>query len=162
MSEHDDTEVPEGESPYGDPRERERPLILVADDDPEIRKVLEAFFEDQDCDLIESGDGAEALENIIVYKPNLVVLDVMMPELNGWQICKYVKSRDEYEDVGIIMLTAIGPVNNELTSPLFGADDYIDKPFEFDELEFKVRKVLADKKALAEGEGSDTEGDDDA
>lgn len=120
---------------------------MIADDDPEIRRLLQTFFEDQECDLIESVDGAEALENIIVYKPNLVVLDVMMPELNGWQICKYVKSRDEYADVGVIMLTAIGPVNNELTSPLFGADDYVDKPFDFDELEFKVRKVLSDKKA---------------
>jgi len=133
-------------SPYGDPLERERPLILIADDDPEIRRLLVAFFGDQDCDLIESSDGASALENIIVNRPNLVVLDVMMPELNGWQICKYVKSHDEYDDVGVIMLTAIGPVNNELTSPLFGADDYIDKPFDFDELEFKVRKVLAEKR----------------
>lgn len=134
------------ESPYGNPATRERPVILIADDDPEIRRLLTVFFEDQDCDLLESSDGADALETIIVNKPNLVVLDVMMPELNGWQICKYVKSRDEYADVGIIMLTAIGPVNNELTSPLFGADDYIDKPFEFDELEFKVRKVLAEKR----------------
>jgi len=137
------------DSAYGEPGDRERPLILVADDDPEIRKLLRVYLEDQDCDLIESSDGADALENVIVYKPDLVILDVMMPELNGWQICKYVKSRDEYSDVGIIMLTAIGPVNNELTSPLFGADDYIDKPFEFDELEFKIRKVLSDKKKAA-------------
>jgi DNA-binding response OmpR family regulator len=136
------------ESPYGAPADRERPLILIADDDPEIRRLLTAFFEDQDCDLLESSDGADALEQIIVNRPNLVVLDVMMPELNGWQICKYVKQRDEYEGVGIIMLTAIGPVNNELTSPLFGADDYIDKPFDFDELEFKVRKVLAEKRKV--------------
>ena len=126
--------------------ERERPLILIADDDPEVRRLLMAFFGDQDCDLLESSNGSDALESIILNQPNLVVLDVMMPELNGWQICKYVKSKPEYEGVGIIMLTAIGPVNNELTSPLFGADDYIDKPFEFDELEFKVRKVLADKR----------------
>lgn len=146
MSDEEIEEI-EGESPYGPPQEREKPLIMIADDDMEIRTLLKTFFEDQDCNLIESADGAEALENIIVNKPNLVILDVMMPELNGWQICKYVKSRDEYSDVGVIMLTAIGPVNNELTSPLFGADDYIDKPFDFDELEFKVRKVLADKRA---------------
>ena len=133
-------------SPFGDARDRERPLILIADDDPEIRRLLMTFFSEQDCDLLESSDGADALENIIVNRPNLVVLDVMMPELNGWQICKYVKSREDYAEVGIIMLTAIGPVNNELTSPLFGADDYIDKPFDFDELEFKVRKVLAEKR----------------
>ncbi len=133
--------------PYDDPQTRKRPLIMIADDDHEIRNLLRTFFEEQDVDLIESKNGAEALENIITYRPNLVILDVMMPELNGWQICKYVKSREEYEDVGIIMLTAIGPVNNELTSPLFGADDYMDKPFDFDVLEEKVNKVLAAKKA---------------
>lgn len=135
-------------SQYGEPGQRDRPLILVADDDVEIRKILRAHFEEMDCDLIEAADGAETLENIIVHQPNLVILDVMMPELNGWEICKYVRQRDEaFESVGIIMLTAIGPTNNELTSPLFGADDYIDKPFDFDELEFKVRKVLSDRSA---------------
>ncbi|MFW5966202.1 MAG: response regulator transcription factor [Persicimonas sp.] len=133
-------------SQYGEPGERERPLILVADDDAEIRKLLRAHFEEMDCDLIEAVDGAETLENIIVHRPNLVILDVMMPELSGWEICKYVRQREEaFESVGIVMLTAIGPTNNELTSPLFGADDYIDKPFDFDELEFKVRKVLSER-----------------
>lgn len=133
-------------SQYGEPEERERPLILLADDDTEIRKILRAHFESMDCDLIESADGAETLESIIVHRPNLVILDVMMPELSGWEICKYVRERDDaFSSVGIVMLTAIGPTNNELTSPLFGADDYIDKPFDFDELEFKVRKVLSER-----------------
>ncbi len=133
-------------SQYGEPEERDRPLILVADDDAEIRKLLRAHFDTMDCELIESADGAETLENIIVHRPNLVILDVMMPELNGWEVAKYVRQREEtFDKVGIIMLTAIGPTNNELTSPLFGADDYIDKPFDFDELEFKVRKVLSER-----------------
>ncbi len=154
MSDNEDTPALE-ESPYGAPAERKRPLIMLADDDAEVRKLLRAYFEDQDCELVEASDGAQALEDIIVYRPNLVILDVMMPELNGWQICKYVKSRDEFRDVGIIMLTAIGPVNNELTSPLFGADDYIDKPFDFDELEFKVRKVLSEKRGDEPDDGAD-------
>ncbi|MFP4599549.1 MAG: response regulator [Persicimonas sp.] len=152
MSTNDEKEIDLDEalenttSQYGEPDERERPLILVADDDAEIRKLLRAHFETMDCDLIESADGAETLENIIVHRPNLVILDVMMPELNGWEVAKYVRQREEtFDKVGIIMLTAIGPTNNELTSPLFGADDYIDKPFDFDELEFKVRKVLSER-----------------
>lgn len=131
---------------YGPQEERERPLILVADDDTELRRLLREHFGEMDCDLIETSDGAETLEEIIVHKPELVILDVMMPELNGWEICKYVRERDEFfEHVGIVMLTGIGPTNNELTSPLFGADDYIDKPFDFDELEFKIRKVLSQR-----------------
>lgn len=132
-------------SEYGEPLERSKPLILIADDDAEMRKILRTYFQDMDCTLLETSDGAETLETIIVHRPNLVVLDVMMPELNGWEVAKYVRAREEFETVGIIMLTAIGPTNNELTSPLFGADDYIDKPFDFEELEFKVRKVLSDR-----------------
>ena len=145
--------IKETTSEYGEPDQRERPLILVADDDAELRKILRAHFNEMDCDLIESSDGAETLENIIIHRPNLVILDVMMPELSGWEIAKYVRARDEaFDSVGIIMLTAIGPTNNELTSPLFGADDYIDKPFDFDELEFKVRKVLSERMDDEEGE----------
>lgn len=132
---------------FGPPTQRDRPLILLADDDSELRTMLRAHFSRKDCDLLESMDGAETLEQIISHRPNLVILDVMMPELTGWEICKYVKQRDTYEHTGIIMLTGIGPTNNELTSPLFGADDYIDKPFEFGELQQKVKDVLADKES---------------
>lgn len=126
---------------------REAPLILIADDDPEIRKLLRVHLETMDCDLIEAENGEVALESVIVNRPDLIILDVMMPGLNGWEVCKYVKSRPEYDGTGVIMLTAIGPTVNELTSPLYGADEYVDKPFDFDELEFKIRKVLSSRRA---------------
>lgn len=141
-----DRALKQAKTDYGEPASRARPLILLADDDPEIRKVLRAHFELMDCDLLESSNGAEALESILVHQPNLVILDVMMPELNGWEVAKYVREHeDSLAGVGIIMLTAIGPMNNELTSPLFGADEYMDKPFDLDELDFKVRKVLSER-----------------
>jgi DNA-binding response OmpR family regulator len=129
------------------PTDREKPLILVADDDPEIRKLLRAHLSSMQCDLIEADDGAKTLESIIVNKPDLVILDVMMPELTGWEICKYIKTHDEYKDIGVVMLTAIGATVNELTSPLYGADEYVDKPFDFNELGFKIRKVLSGGRA---------------
>jgi DNA-binding response OmpR family regulator len=119
------------------------PLILIADDDPEIRGLLKAHLSTRNCELIEAEDGAQALESLITRKPDLIVLDVMMPELNGWEVCKYVKTHEEYDQTGVIMLTAIGATVNELTSPLYGADEYIDKPFNFEELDFKIRKVLS-------------------
>src|SRR5690554_6803885 len=135
-------------SPYGPPQKRARPVILLADDNYEIRKILRAHFETMDCDLLEAENGAEALEQILVHQPNLVILDVMMPELNGWEVAKYVREHDDaLPGVGIIILTAIGATNNELTSPLFGADDYIDKPFDLDELDFKARAVLSARAA---------------
>jgi DNA-binding response OmpR family regulator len=127
--------------------EDERPLILIADDDPDIRRILHAHLETLNCEIIEGADGEQSLEQIILRKPDLVVLDVMMPELNGWEICKYIKTHDELAHTGVVILTAIGATVNELTSPIYGADEYVDKPFDFEELEFKIRKVLSDKKA---------------
>jgi DNA-binding response OmpR family regulator len=127
--------------------DEERPVILIADDDPDIRQILQAHLGTMQCEVLEANDGEKALEQVIVSRPDLVVLDVMMPELNGWEICKYIKTHDEYAHTGVIILTAIGATVNELTSPIYGADEYIDKPFDFDELEFKIRKVLSDKRA---------------
>ena len=135
-----------------------QPLILIADDDPEIRRILHDHLSTMQCNIVQATDGEQALEQVIVQKPDLVILDVMMPELNGWEICKYVKTHEEYAKTGVIMLTAIGATVNELTSPIYGADDYIDKPFDFDELEFKIRKVLAEKKAVQQAESQDANG----
>ena len=82
--------------------EAERPLILIADDDPEIRRILQAHLATMQCDIIEAFDGENTLEQVIINKPDLIVLDVMMPELNGWEICKYVKTHDEYAHLSLI------------------------------------------------------------
>lgn len=116
--------------------------ILLADDDPDIRAILRAHLETYALTLFEARNGEEALEAILVEKPNLVVLDVMMPELNGWEICKYVRSKEDLADVRILMLTAIGQRVNELTSPLYGADAYLDKPFDLDEIDATVRRLV--------------------
>lgn len=137
------------ETIYALPGERDKPLILIADDDPEIRTLLRLHFSGMECDLIEAADGEETLDSVIVHKPDLIILDVMMPEVSGWEICKYIKDdehKTDYAHTGVIMLTAIGAVNNSLTSPLFGADDYLDKPFDFDDLDGRVKAVLASKK----------------
>ena len=123
------------------------PTILVADDDPELRKMLRAHLESLNFNVIEAHDGEKALEAIILHRPDLVILDVMMPELNGWEICKYVKSRKAYASTGIIMLTGIGATVNELTSPLYGADSYLDKPFDIDLLESAIRALIKPKAA---------------
>lgn len=124
----------------------QNPLILIADDDPELRQMVRLHLEITECEVIEAGDGAEALETLIEKHPQLVILDVMMPELTGWEILRYIRSKEIYDDIGVIMLTAIGPTLNELSSPMYGADDFIDKPFRLEELLFKVRKVLSTRK----------------
>lgn len=125
-----------------------RPTILIADDDPELRGLLRAYLDTFECELVEANDGEKALEAVILERPDLIILDVMMPELNGWEICKYVKSKPEYKDIAVIMLTGIGATVNELTSPLYGADAYIDKPFDIDELDQTVRSLLERRKVV--------------
>lgn len=120
----------------------EAPRILIADDDPDIRAILTAHLGTFAVELLEARDGEEALETILVERPDLVILDVMMPALNGWEICKYIRQKEGLAGVRVLMLTAIGERVNELTSPLYGADAFLDKPFDLDELEAKVRELL--------------------
>ena len=73
----------------------------------------------------------------------LVVLDVMMPTLSGWELCKYIRTKAELADTRVVMLTAIGKTVNEMTSPLYGADAYLDKPFDIQEIVQVVSDLLA-------------------
>ena len=89
-----------------------------------------------------ANDGEEGLETILVEQPDMVILDVMMPGLNGWQITKYLRSKPDWNDTPILMLTGIGSSLNEMTSPLYGANAHLDKPFDLDELSEKVASLL--------------------
>jgi DNA-binding response OmpR family regulator len=71
------------------------------------------------------------------------VLDVMMPGMSGWEVCRAIREDESLGATGVIMLTGIGERLNEMTSPLYGADGFLDKPFELDDLADKVREVLA-------------------
>ena len=125
--------------------ESNRPLVLMADDDIEIRRILNRSLSSLDIELIEAKDGEEALELIIQHEPHLVILDVMMPTLSGWELCKYIRSKPNLENTAVLMLTAIGRTVNEMTSPLYGADAYMDKPFDLQEVIDVVRGLLADR-----------------
>jgi len=129
------------------------PLVLVADDEPTMREMvahhLRAFA--PKLDVIEAADGDEALRLCREHLPDLVVLDVMMPEMSGWEVCKKIREDVSLAHTSVVMLTGIGEKVNEMTSPLYGADAYIDKPFEFDVLDARVREALA---ARAEQRGN--------
>lgn len=130
------------ETPPSPPDQRARPLILLADDDITIRSLVRLSLEGQGYDMIEAEDGEEALEQILVEAPDLVVLDVMMPGLTGWEITKYIRQREGYEQTLILMLTAVGEDVNAMTAPLYGADHYLDKPFDTDEIARVVRALI--------------------
>jgi len=121
--------------------------ILVADDDLEILASVARHLSSLPAEIVEASDGEEALRLARREKPNLVVLDVMMPGMSGWEVCRAIREDESLGQTGVIMLTGIGERLNEMTSPLYGADDFLDKPFELDDLSDKVRQVLADRGA---------------
>jgi DNA-binding response OmpR family regulator len=125
---------------------QKKPTILVADDDPQILTMLGIRLSKRGYEIIEAADGLQTLSKAREHKPDVVLLDVMMPGKNGWEVAKELRADEELKNVGIVMLTAIGERVNEMTSPLYGADDFVDKPFDFEALEKKIKKVIQDRK----------------
>ena len=116
--------------------------ILYVDDDIELTRLVQDCLEDEGYEVLIANDGEEGLSAVITEKPDMVILDVMMPQLNGWEIAKYMRERDEFSGVPILMLTGIGPALNEMTAPLYGANGHLDKPFELDDLITKVEALV--------------------
>ncbi len=123
-----------------------KPVILIADDDPEILSLLSIRLGRTGYKVLEAVDGEQTLEAVREHFPDLIILDVMMPGKNGWEVAKELRRDPRFKDIGILMLTAIGEKINEMTSPLYGADEYVDKPFEFADLEAKISAVLEKRK----------------
>jgi DNA-binding response OmpR family regulator len=120
-------------------------VVLVADDEPTMLELVARHLrsiEHPQMEVIEASDGAEAWRLARERLPDLVVLDVMMPGMSGWEVCRKIRQDAALAHTGVLMLTGIGVTLNETTSPLFGADDYIDKPFDFESLDQKIVSVL--------------------
>ena len=116
--------------------------LLVVDDEPEVLNLLVPYLKKRGYTVSEAEDGDQALEKILTDRPNVVLLDVMMPGLTGWEISQYVRDREELDGVRIVMATGIGEEMNAATAPLYGADAYIDKPFRLEDVERTVQDVI--------------------
>jgi len=116
-----------------------RPHILIVDDDPIIRKFVRANLEARDYETIMAVDGADALQMVEKELPDLVILDIMMPNIDGFEVCRRLR---EWSQVPIIMLSARGNLSDKVRCLDLGADDYLTKPFGVDELIARVRSVL--------------------
>jgi two-component system alkaline phosphatase synthesis response regulator PhoP len=122
--------------------------ILVVDDDPIIRNLLEQILEpfvQKGVELLTADNGLAALETVKEEMPGLVLLDVMMPKMNGFEVCNIIKNRLKLCDVYIIMLTAKGQESDKQKAKECGADLYIAKPFNIPGLIKKVDEVLRTK-----------------
>ncbi len=119
--------------------------ILIVDDEHYIRMLLEETLEDledEGVELLIASNGAEALETIKTEKPELVFLDVMMPKMNGFDVCNIVKNELKFDDTYIIMLTAKGQEFDKQKGQEVGADLYMTKPFDPDEVVEKSLEIL--------------------
>jgi two-component system response regulator ResD len=113
--------------------------ILVVDDEPNIVELVKLYLAREGYTVVPAHDGREALERFAQDKPALVVLDLMLPELDGWEVCRRIRRES---DVPIIMLTARGEDIDKIVGLELGADDYLAKPFNPRELLARVRAVL--------------------
>jgi DNA-binding response OmpR family regulator len=120
--------------------------VLVAEDEPAMLSLVARHMKNLGFSVIEASEGDTAWDLAAKHHPDLVILDVMMPGMSGWEICKRLKSDASegrpFAKTGVIMLTGIGENLNEMTSPLFAADAWLNKPFDFGELDGKVRETL--------------------
>ena len=120
--------------------------ILIVDDEPHIRLLLEQTLEeleDEGVELFLVEDGEEGLRVIRQEKPDLVFLDVMMPKMNGYDVCQAVKNERGLKDVFVVLLTAKGQEVDKVKGKDVGADLYMTKPFDPDEIIGRAREVLA-------------------
>lgn len=121
----------------------EKPTILVADDDVDILALVVGHLRPRASEIWQASDGEEALRLARENKPELVVLDVMMPGMSGWEVCRAIREAEELKGTRVVMLTGIGEKLNEMTSPLYGADAHLDKPFEFSDLQSTIDDVMS-------------------
>jgi DNA-binding response OmpR family regulator len=109
--------------------------ILVVDDDANIRELILVNLTAAGYDVKTASDGKDAIEKIAAFLPVLIVLDIMMPEIDGWEVCKFVRDDPGLEHIKIIMLTAKGSERDKLIGKgIFKADEYLTKPFDIEEL----------------------------
>jgi len=118
------------------------PKILIADDDDNIRELVRITLEDEGFEIFEAKDGVDAVEKARKLKPNLMILDVMMPGKTGYMVCEEIKQNPATKNIFVLFLTARGSQIAEHTATDKGGDAYMTKPFEPAELRKKVRQAL--------------------
>ncbi len=113
--------------------------ILIADDDVNICDLLKLYLENEGYEIVTANDGIKALSAFKIYEPDLVLLDIMMPRKDGWQVCREIR---EMSSKPVIMVTAKGDVFDKVLGLELGADDFITKPFDMKEVSARVKAVL--------------------
>lgn len=114
--------------------------IMIVDDDSNIRELVLALLQNNGFEVCEAADGREALQKISIDNPDLAIIDIMMPNMDGFELCRHL--RRYYENMPVLMLTAKGELASKVKGFGLGADDYLTKPFESDELIVRIQALL--------------------
>ena len=137
------TDTPQPSAPFDDASvDLSRGRILIVDDNLQNLELLQAYLEDLDCPLLTAGDGIEALGIIDRDDIDLVLLDVMMPRMSGFEVCKKIKSDPATRDISILMVTALNEVGDIERGVECGTDDFLSKPVKKLELLTRVKSLL--------------------
>lgn len=118
--------------------------ILIIDDEYDLVETLTFRLESSGYEVLAAHDGEDGLKKVKELKPDIILLDVMMPRIDGYKVCAKLKSDDNYKSIPIIMLTAKGQESDRERGMGMGADDYLTKPFESAELLEKIKKYLGE------------------
>ncbi len=126
--------------------------LLIVDDDPNICEMLRVYFENEGYRVKTAADGLEGVQFFKFYEPDLVLLDIMMPKKDGWQVCREIR---EISPKPVIMVTARGETFDKVLGLELGADDFVVKPFDMKELSARIKAVL--RRYNAHSKASDEE-----
>lgn len=118
------------------------PRILIADDTPQAAELLEVYLSDADYDLRIASDGEQTLQVVAEWKPDLILLDIMMPRISGFEVCKRLRANPGTHDVGVLMITALDQPSDIERAVEAGTDDFLSKPINKTELLHRVRSLL--------------------
>ncbi len=118
------------------------PRILIADDNTANRELLEAYLDNIDCEIAIAVDGQDTLDKVTSFQPDLILLDVMMPKLNGFEVCRKLKQDPETSRIMILMVTALNELGDIERAVAAGTDDFLSKPVNRFELSKRVSNML--------------------
>jgi two-component system OmpR family response regulator len=119
-----------------------KPLIMIVDDDQDVLDISQTFLESRGYEVVQAKSGEEALKAVKDTKPNLILLDVMMPNSDGFWLCRTIKSDPKFRAIPVIFLTAKDDAQSRIEGQKCGGDDYLTKPFDLDALELRIKAQL--------------------
>lgn len=121
----------------------DEPIILVVDDSTTVRKIVQLALQREQMSVVTAGDGLSALSAVADEDPDLILLDVMLPRMDGYHVCRIIREKPEYRHIPIIMLSGKDGLFDKVRGRLAGSSEYLTKPFDTNVLVRSVRKHLA-------------------